>query len=145
MSQNISSYIVFPAITLLAGASANVDVRLSDIQTMQVLLTQTWPSSGSAGLACNLYTGFGGVDPLERTAPIPVVVSNPSTSNPSTIPVFSSNYSPVTLANPTGSLTSTKTSFFMNGVLNAWPGWVRFQVVNLDGSRSASITLLANI
>ena len=145
MSQNISSYIVFPAITLTAGASANVDVRLSDIQAMQVLLTQTWPSSGSSGLACNLYTGFGGVDPLERTAPIPVVISNPSTSNPSTVPVFSSNYSSVTMANPTGNMTSTKTSFFLNGVLNAWPGWVRFQIVNQDLSRAVSITLLANI
>ncbi len=168
MAQNISTYISYPGFTMVGGATANVDVRLTDIVDMRVFLNQTWPGGTSAttGLACNLYPGtimvpasaasFGGKDPNENpNDPIPKVISNPASQNNSSCYSFSTNYAPVTtlsganaISNPppsSGSSVSTSTAFFLNQVVNSWPAAVRIQLVNLDSTKSVQVSLLADI
>lgn len=163
MSQNISTYIISSGatMTLSPTASAWVDVRLSDIADMRVFLSQTWPggTSSTTGLAVNLYPGWGGIDPAEATfpavAPIPVVISNPSSSPRSTVPKFANNFVTVTQANgytainqPTagqGSSQSTLTSWYLNTIINTWPNWVRFEIYSLDAAKTCQVYLLADI
>ena len=91
MAQNISTYL-YPAFTLAAGATANLEIRMTDISDMKVLLQQTWAqTSGTTGLAINLFAGFGANDPAENPKfPIPTILTNPAsapTYRISTIPV----------------------------------------------------------
>lgn len=159
MVQSISTYIA-PAFTLTAGATANVDVRLTDIGNMQVSLEQTWAATGSTtGVAVNLIPGFGGADPAESPfTPIPYVLKNPASPasiHGTTVPVWSTNFAPVTnpagttaIAQPvisTGTPQTTRTAFYLNSVLMIWPQWVSIQIINLDASNNCTIFLRADI
>ena len=65
---NISTY-VCPYFTLVAGGTANVDVRLTDIKYMRFGIQQQWnTTSSTTGIGINLYPGFGGKDPAGGTA-----------------------------------------------------------------------------
>lgn len=148
----ISTYILPPSgLTLSAGATANVDVRLNDQIDMKILLTQTWNNgtSSTTGVKVNLYPGFGGKDPLENPYdPVRKVV------NGSTVPVFSNNFAPVTdaagnnvIVNPPASQSTSQvtfTSFYLASILVIWPEWIRIQIINLDASKAVLIGMPVN-
>jgi hypothetical protein len=161
MAQSINTYIIpSPGFTLAAGATANLDVRLSDIVDMSIMLQQTWAiTSGTTGLAINLYPGFGSTDPLENPkTPIPNVLTNPASSatfRQTTVPIYGNNFAPVTdtgggsaIIQPvasTGSAQTTNTVFYLATMLVIWPNWVSLQIVNLDQSHSCTVALLATL
>jgi hypothetical protein len=144
---------------LTAGATANLDVRLSDILDMRVAVEQTWvaTSSTTTGIAINLYPGVGSKDPKENpNSPIPNVLTNPATGtySVSTVPVFAGNYAPVTSStgasavvnpSPGSSNQTTVTIFYLNTVISIWPNWVRMQFINQDQSNSVNLQILADI
>jgi hypothetical protein len=144
-------------LTLAPSATANIDVRMDDVNPdAHFDVQQTWARTGSpSGIAMNLYPGYGGKDPAESLQdPIPQVTSILPAVN-TTIPVFANNFLSVTtvngfpaIVNPivsTNTTQTTNTGFYLNGVLNAWPRWVRFQVINQDASNSVLINLFADI
>lgn len=145
----ISTYIIPSNFTLAAGATANIDVRLSDISDMKVFVDQQWGSiSSTTGIDLFLYPGWGGVDPNEVPgAPIPYVLSNPASSNKSSIPQFAGNYQDASpnLVTPTVSSSTTSSAFYLSTVIETWPNWIRMQCINLDATYPVGIKVLASI
>jgi len=157
---HISTYVKLN-LTLAPSATADIDVRMDDVNpNAHFDIQQTWNNTASTtGIFMNLYPGYGAQDPLESlTDPIPQVTSILTTASSTpltTVPVFTKNFLSVStvngfpaIVNPTPSTATkqtTNTGFYLNGVLNAWPRWVRFQVVNQDAANSVLLNLFADI
>lgn len=153
MAQNISTYIN-TGFTLLPSASCNVDVRLSDISDMRVQLIQTYAATSSlTGVNAVLFAGMGGKDPAENPqTPIPYVLSNPTSQNNSTVPVFGQNSESLNagsgIVQPTpsqGTPQTTRTVFFLASPVIEWSNWMRITIYNRDTVNSCVIGLLADI
>ena len=153
MAQNISTYIN-TGFTLLPSASCNVDIRLSDISDMRVQLVQTYAATSAlTGLNVNLFAGMGGKDPAENAqTPIPYVLSNPTSQNLSTVPVFGGNSESLNAgsgvvqpAGGSGTPQTTRTVFFLASPVIEWSNWMRMTIYNRDTVNSCTVALLADI
>jgi hypothetical protein len=160
MGQSISTFI-HPGFTLAAGATANVDVRLTDIVDMRIMLQQVWATTSSTtGVAVNLYPGFSPIasaDPREIPGfPIPVCITNPASAANyhNNNYIFGNNFAAVTTTGggtaiiqptPSSSNQSTNTVFYLNTILIIWPQILGLQIVNLDQTNAVTIKLLADI
>jgi hypothetical protein len=159
MARNISTILFYDNIgvnssfIVPAASFVNLDINLSDITNYQGLIEVTYAAtSGTTGLTCFVFYGFGPSDTVKQVGPTIPVVLEPANTNAGPTNVYWSDcgYSSLTTGDPiglvamapsTGTSQTKRTPFYGSDPIDVNPRWMKLQFTNTDTAHAASVRI----
>jgi hypothetical protein len=158
MARNISTVLFYDNLNLSssfivpAGTSVNLDINLTDIFNYQALIEVAYTStSGTTGLTCQAFYGWGPQDPVNSVGnTVPVVLESlTGGKGPNNVYWSDCGYSSVTTGDPIALVAFTpssgaqvkRTPFYGADPLNINPRWMRLKFTNTDVTNSATVRI----
>lgn len=124
-----------------ASGSLLVDFDLQEIANLQFMLEVTYPAtSATTGITLDMIYGLGPSDPASSGS-IPIVLGG------SSVAIFGDTSDSVSLESITAlsfSPVTKRTVFYLSNILENFPRWLRFSLVNTDATNAATITIYAD-